>query len=31
MRKIYAYISRADLAVGQIRGALRDLGLDRTP
>jgi len=29
MRKIYAYISRADLAVGQICRALKDLGLDQ--
>jgi arylsulfatase A-like enzyme len=29
MRKIYAYISRADLAVGQICRALKDQGLDQ--
>jgi arylsulfatase A-like enzyme len=29
MRKIYAYISRADLAVGQIYSALKDQGLDQ--
>jgi len=28
MRKIYAYISRSDLAVGQICSALKDQGLD---
>lgn len=30
MRAIYAYISRADLAVRQVMGALEELGLDRS-